>query len=174
MQRKLSLEVWSLFLLTIISPCCSLFTDQSAPFISTSGSGQIVINELSPITLKRAAIFIDNTTLELHILGSYCTMSSEGVIQGEGLSLVATLPYDSLYTSLESASYTIEQIPSCIYTTEFEEGNSYLDYICIESGTLIIRENQETFDIQAIGSDSRGNSIIIDYTGYLYRTVDLR
>ncbi len=174
MQRKLRLKIWSMLLLTIISPSCSLFTDQSAPFISTSGSGQVVINELTPISLKRAAIYIDDTTLELHILGSYCTMSSEGVLQGEGLSLIATLPYDPLFSSLEGSSYTIEGIPSCIYTTQFELTTSTADYTDIDSGTLIIRESQGTFDIQAIGTDSAGNSIITNYTGYLLRTVDLR
>ncbi|MFR9649712.1 MAG: hypothetical protein SNJ33_00235 [Rikenellaceae bacterium] len=162
---------WLAICLLIVS--CSIFTESATPFISTSGSGELIINNQSPISLERIALVINDIELQLHILGSSATIDYQGDVSGDGASIIATLTTQTNQATLEVANYTINDSCSLIYSSNIDSATSTREYITITTGSLIIRQSQSLYDVRAICQDSNGDNLIISFTGYIYRSVEL-
>ncbi|MFR9526733.1 MAG: hypothetical protein SNI45_01520 [Rikenellaceae bacterium] len=167
MRKFFTLAFFALLTLVIVG--CS--NDDDRIYISTSGEGAIVVDYDSPVYLYRMVLFSTDTEQELYLMGNSAYVDGDAEFLGTGAVVKFTLPNtDDNTTLLEQTFDLSDDSYSASYDTYVNYTSGDADFVDISSGTVLIRRSSNYYDLRLVGSDADSNTLIISYTGYIYRT----
>ncbi len=152
---------------------CSSIIDSQERFVSSSGVGTITVDSDTPQSLSRMAVIIEDDEYKIYLFGAETTIEGDGNLRGEGIVVLITIPNREGGTTLEATYSTIEDDVGASYSLliNYEDEEADNELVTLTSGCVIIRKNGSVYSLAALGKDSYGADVIVNFTGYLLFTI---
>ncbi len=107
-------------------------------------------------------------------MGNSAYVNAEGNFAGRGAVIEITMPADAetITEILQAQSFDIDGDDYAVSYSTYVNYSSDRDentFTSLSSGTVVIRRSGQYYDLRLLGTDADGSSVIVSYSGYIYR-----